>query len=308
MKKVLIVNHKVKHCGVYQIGKRVFELARKSKKVSYFYAEVETYSDYYRALFEIDPAYVIYNYHNYTMPWLTPDILQKIKPEKHLILYHEKNNSVIQNCDKYIFLGVEGEPNPIIAAAGSIVLPRPLLEYSNGYKQNNEPTIGSFGFGFWDKGFHTLTQLINDTLPGTTLNYHLPYSYYGDHSDKITKQVIFACKKIATKIKLNVTREFLDEDALLLFLASNDINIFNYTDKDTDGVSSVIDYALSVRRPIAITNSIMFRHIKTDEITLEKNSIMDIYSKGITPLEHLYTAWAPNRFIDEIDKIFLEGL
>jgi len=308
MQKVLIINHKIKNCGVYQLGKRVFDLASKSQNVQYVYKEIETYDEYQSALIEFNPEYIIYNYHSYTMPWLTPNILKTIKTIKHLILYHEKRNSIIENYDKYIFLGIKGDSHPIIREDKSVLLPRPLLEYSGEYKQNIDFTIGSFGFGFWDKGFHTLTKLINDEYPGAIINYHLPYSYYGDRSDKVTKQVIAKCQEYATNITLNVTREFLEEPAVLNFLAANDINVFNYDNQETDGISSVIDYALSVDRPIAITNSNMFRHIKTDAITLNNNSIADIYDNDTIPLESLYDAWAPANFIHKIDKIFLEDL
>lgn len=307
MLKVLILNHKISNCGVYQIGKRIFDIMKTSNKISYTYKELDSYIEYTSIVEEVKPQYIIYNYHNYTMSWLSSDILKKM-PQKHIIVYHERQVSIINNYHKYIFLGSAGDVNPIILKNKSIVLPRPLLLYTKDYPHHDNFTIGSFGFGFFNKGFHTLTERINKEIPNAILRLHLPYSYFGDHSDNTCKEVIDRCKKIATSITLVITRDFLPDDKLLNFLAANDINIFNYEIQDTDGVSSVIDYALSVKRPIAVSNCSMFRHILSDDILLEKNTIKDIYEKGIKPLERYYQDWAIPNFVNAMDNIFLEDI
>ena len=305
MKTVLIINHKVQNCGVYQIGKRIFNVMAPSHEVKYFYKEVTSYEEYKDAIKEIMPNYVLYNYYNYTMSWLTPDILHKTKPQKHLLIYHEKTASIIKNYDYYIFLGTPGDDHPIIDKTKCVLLPRPLLSYAGGYPRNNKFTVGSFGFGFWNKGMHTLTNIVNTKIPGAVLNLHIPNSYFGDPSGAVTDAVLTKCKAYAKKITLNITREFLAEEQILAFLATNDINIFNYDIQGTDGIASVIDYALSVKRPLALTDCAMFRHIKMNDILLEKNSIMDIYNKGVAPLEPFYSQWAPNIFRTEMNKLFL---
>ena len=67
--------------------------------------------------------------------------------------------------------------------------------------------------------------------------------------------------------------DFVNENDLLIFLQSNTMNIFLYDNLHGRGISSTIDYALSVRRPLGISDSFMFRHIYSDEICLYKNSI-----------------------------------
>jgi hypothetical protein len=105
-------------------------------------------------------------------------------------------------------------------------------------------------------------------------------------------------------VTLNITRNFLDDDGVLQFLANNDINVFMYSENG-NGISSAIDYALSVKRPIAITRCNMFRHILKNDIVLSgKNSVVDILNRGTKPLNEFYDKWSTQKFIDEMDGIF----
>ena len=73
---------------------------------------------------------------------------------------------------------------------------------------------------------------------------------------------------------------------------------------NSEGLSSVTDYALSVKRPLAITNSMMFRHIVSDEVIVgDNNSLIDIMSKGTKHLEKFYKMWAVDRFVEELDNV-----
>jgi len=90
--------------------------------------------------------------------------------------------------------------------------------------------------------------------------------------------VVKKCLRNVTKkgIKVMISHDFLDEKDILLFLRSNTMNIFMYDTHHSAGVSSVIDYALSVKTPIAISDASWFRHIYSDEICVYKNNILDI--------------------------------
>jgi hypothetical protein len=51
----------------------------------------------------------------------------------------------------------------------------------------------------------------------------------------------------------------------------------------------------------------MFRHIlKSDVVITDTNSILDIYNRGISPLNEFYTKWNISNFIKEMDKVFYE--
>lgn len=303
MKPVLFLSHPEHSCGVWQFGRRVFELASKSEKVEFIYREMLTKADYLKIVSQYNPDYIIYNWHRGTMPVLTESLVQEKKNCKHYFIFHDEFTR--QNYDKYLFFGDYDFSGGAKFGEKKVLLPRPLMEYTGDYRKNEVVNIGSFGFGFWNKGYHTLTKLVNDTFDKAVLNFHIPHSAFGDPLDTQTNKVINECKRLNTNpnVKLNITRDFLSTEEVLTFLAGNDINVFMYGENG-EGISSVIDYALSVKRPIAISNSRMFRHITNDKIPLEKNSIQDILVRGIEPLVPYYEKWKPDNFVKEIEGIF----
>jgi hypothetical protein len=303
MTTVLILNHYQKSCGVQQFGRRIYDLAKASKTINYEYREVEDTATFLKYYNGIKPDIILYNWHRGTMPWLTEDIIKSLKNVKHYFIFHEEVTRI--NYDKYLFFGDYDFTGGKKFGKKKILLPRPLLEYTGDYPKNDIITIGSFGFGFWQKGYHTLTKLVSDTFDKAILNLHMPYSYFGDPLKKQTNEVQNECWKMATNpnLRLNITHDFLDDNGVLKFLAGNDINVFLYGENG-QGISSVIDYALSVRRPIAISESKMFRHIATDEIIVGKKSIQEILSNGTKPLEQFYKKWSVEKFSTEMDKTF----
>jgi hypothetical protein len=100
---------------------------------------------------------------------------------------------------------------------------------------------------------------------------------------------------------LVITTDFISDEDLLDFLAGNDLNIFFYQKySGYNGISSSIDYALSVKRPIAICRSNMFSHIwnATPSICIEDVSLNEIINVGIRPLEQYYNSWSHDKFIE----------
>lgn len=300
-KTVLILNHWQKSCGVQQFGRRVWDLVKDSKSVNYIYREVEDRNLFLKYVNEFHPDIILYNWHHGTMSWLSESDVSGLKDIKHYFIYHEEHTRNLYN--KYLFFGDYDFSGGNKFGDKKALLPRPLLKYDGEYPKNDIITIGSFGFGFWNKGYHTLTKLVNETFDKAVLNFHMPYSFFGDPQKKQTREVEAECRRLSTNpdIKLNITHEFLDDAGVLKFLAGNDINIFLYGENG-EGISSVVDYALSVKRPIAISDSKMFRHIAKDDIILRGQSIKDILDKGIEPTQEFYDKWNPNKFQIEMDN------
>ena len=302
MTRVLIINHPQRECGVHQFGKRIYDLVSGSTNVEYIYREMDTIPVYEAALKQMCPDFILYNWHAHTMRWLPQEY--PIDPtKKHYFIFHEEH--MRRRYDKYLFFG-DYDIGWRIPLDKCVLLPRPLYTYTGSYPRNEVPTIGSFGFGFWNKGYHLLTKLVNETFDRAVLNYHIAHSCFGDPSDKMTREVIATCQRLNTNpgVKLNISREFLDAQQVLSFLAGNDINVFLYDDNG-EGISSVIDYALSVKRPIALSDCQMFRHILKDEIMVTKCPIQGILNRGTVPLEEFYEKWHPDRFREAIDEVFL---
>lgn len=304
MKTVLIINHRETHCGVQQFGRRVYDLASRSTDVRYLYAEIEHPHEFLTIVPDYKPDFIVYNWHRGTMPWLSENLVQMFPKVKHYFIYHEAVTRTFY--DKYLFFGDYDFSGGAKFGDKKVLLPRPLLDYDGEYPVNSIPVIGSFGFGFWQKGYHTLTGLVNDTFTDAVLNFHMPYSHFGDPLHEQGNAVELACRKRNTNpgIRLNITHTLLSDKGVLDFLAGNDVNVFLYGENG-EGISSVIDYALSVKRPIAISGSRMFRHMTNDAILVDKHSISDIVSAGTTPLQPYYDKWSTKNFVKELDKEFI---
>jgi hypothetical protein len=303
MSKVLILNHSFVECGVYQFGKRVYELVADSGKIDYFYRVLHNREEYLKAVNSIKPDYIIYNYHWDRMPWLTEADVTENKNSKHYFIWHD--GSIFKYYDKYLFFGACD--TKIIPEDKRILLPRPLREYTSIYPKNAIPTIGSFGFCSVNKRYPEIITMVEKEFSEAQINFHITRPYFGDKWGYHLGNTISACRDSNKnpKVKLNITTNFISVDDLLTFLAGNDINVFNYTNDGNPGYSAALDYALSVKRPIAVTDAALLRVIATKETVLgKKNTIKTILNRGTEPLEGFYKAWSPDRFRKEMEGVF----
>jgi hypothetical protein len=105
----------------------------------------------------------------------------------------------------------------------------------------------------------------------------MPMAHYGDRDGQIAKQIREQCisKLTNPNVELRIIHKFISDDDLLYFLNTNTINLFLYDQENNRGISSVIDFAISVDRPLCISDSYMFRHIYDDSISITKHSIKE---------------------------------
>lgn len=302
---ILILNHKTQNCGVYQFGRRFANLASQSKVHHVEYREIETPADYEYCL-HLKPDIIIFNWYPITMNWLRPE---HIKSDiKNYFIFHD-GHIWSGSYDKYIFNGALGPPEGALKRIPEdkrVILSRPLFSFNNALPKNEVTNIGSFGFGFWHKGFDEVVRKVNAEFDKAIINLHIPNAHFGDADGSVAREVIKRCISLNTNpnITLNVTTGLISDQELLNFLAKNDLNIFMYSSVN-EGLSSVLDYALSVKRPIALTDNMMFRHILSDEIKVEKNTLKEIIEKGLAPIEKFQKQWSPEEFIKEFDKEFV---
>ncbi len=96
---------------------------------------------------------------------------------------------------------------------------------------------------------------------------------------------------------------YLSNEELLTWLSGNAVNCFFYNDQRGPGISSVIDLALTARRPLAITPSTMFRHVvgTIPSIVVGQSSLRNIIQQGLAPLERYYTEWSEANFAARFD-------
>lgn len=311
IQKVLFINNIDQQCGVYQFGKNVAKAIQKSQKYNIIYKECSDSKEFNIILKEIKPSCVIYNYHPSTLHWARRNAFWVTIPQVAMI--HEVYQQVADAANDFVFdYHIGPDPtlllkNPIVFKTGRII-----PEYSNSFKLPEIPTIGSFGFGTNGKGFEKIIQLVQNEFDNAIIRLNIPFASIGDPNGIIAKKIASECQNIVTKegIKLQISHDFLDENALLDFIAQNTINVFMYDKNNKRGISSVIEYALAVDRPIAISDSEMFRHLfdAPKSIVLPQTSLKEIISNGLEPLLPFKIEYTKENLVWEYERIIGEVL
>lgn len=296
-KRVLFVNSTQMQCGCYSYGERSFNILSRSQKYNFIYGRPENKTDYEKLLVEWAPHAVIYNYHPLTMSWLNffPNV-----GTKHMVLHHE--GSMPSYLHPYCWLNVD---STIPDSPDEYSIPRPIIETPVSHASNKIPVIGSFGMSFGNKGFGRIVKMVNDQFDEAVIRLHMPRAYYGDRNGEARAEVIPGCFNEMRKpaIKLEISDVWLDDDSLLMFLSENDLNIFLYDEMVGRGLSSVIDYALSVDTPLAINDSFMFRHIQRPEINVANKTLQEIINQGVEPLKEFRELWSNKNFLEKYESI-----
>jgi len=306
--KVLIVSHKESQCGVYQFGRNVAEALAKSEKYSFVYAECASAKEYFSRVEYFKPSAIIYNhYHTATLPWLAKKVIRKFKLP-HIGIIHEVTQHLADRADDSLF-DYHIAPDPTILLKNPLVFKtgRLVHKYENRSDLPEVPTIGSFGFGTAGKGFEKLISTIQLEYDDAIVRLHIPFASFADSDGSSAHAIAKQCKELIVKpgIKLQLSHEFLSQEQLLDFLALNSLNAFFYDENKGRGISSVIDHALAVQRPVAITKSTMFRHIvsTSPSICVEDSSLQQIMENGFEPISHYRREWCEANLIWDYERI-----
>jgi hypothetical protein len=224
-------------------------------------------------------------------------------------IFHEVNQEAADTSSNQMFDYLLC-PDPTLVENVTHVrkIGRIIPHYTNTKPMPTKPLIGSFGFGFKDKGFDRLVGKVQAEFDEATILLHVPNNDLVDpEGDKFADEVLDRCEEVIIKpgIKLLINRSFLPLPQLLDLLAACSINVFCYDEDKDQGVSSVIEHALAVRRPIAITRSGMFRHVlgAKPSICLEDRTIKEIMDEGIAPLVPFYASWSEEAFLCDTEKV-----
>jgi FkbM family methyltransferase len=304
---ILIVSHKQKQCGIYQYGVNITEALQKSSRYSFAYAECANYAELNNAVAQTNPAAIIYNYYLATMPWLTKEVTRNYKIPQlgimHEVTQEEADKATREMFDYHLC------PDPTLIENNPLVFKtkRLISPYINSLNIPDIVTIGSFGFGFSDKGFERLVTLVQQEFDRARIVLHLPFNNVVEQEGKFAKATAENCRKLISKpgIELVINHEFLSKQQLLNFLASNTLNAFFYDAHKDRGISSVIEHALAVQRPVAINKCGMYRHVfsANPSICIEDSSLTQIINNGIAPLVPFYNEWSEASFIFNYEQI-----
>lgn len=294
---VALFNHKQSACGVYQYGKRISDILCKSQVLTIHYYEVSNCDEYLKCLSKQKYTIIIYNYHAVTMPWINRAVLGHIDAV-HVSIAHESPDSLFQ---------IRLDVNP----DAHLGIPRPLLETIPGSSDHpfitygcdtTIPIIGSFGFGFTTKGFEKIIYKVNQEFDEAIIKFIIPVP---DYAINTIEEVASRCRSISIKpgIQIKVSHRYFTDNEILQFLSSNSINCFFYDTMHGRSISSTIDYALSVRRPLCITNSQMFRHIYSPLIDCDIVSIRSCMVTSVPYIAKFNEIWSNQSLIERVENI-----
>jgi hypothetical protein len=301
MENVLFISHKPSRCGIYQFGIRVAKALKESQKYNFLYIECGNEEEYLAAVSVYKPIAIIVNYHPITLPWLKPEL----RKWPLIGIMHEGYQEIVTKANSYSFdYYIIPDPtviinNPIVFKTGRLI-----CKYDNKYPEPIIPTIGSFGFSVGGKNFERIILETQKSFDNAIIRLHLPSATFGDYDGVSSHNTAHKCQSLITKpgIKLKIEYDYLDDNQLLDFLAQNSINVFFYDNLPRRGISSVIDDALAVNRPIAITKSSMFRHISMSLIEIEHSTLAEILKRGASPLHQFQEKWTKDKLIYDYES------
>lgn len=309
--KVLFLNSKIQNCGVYQYGFRLFDILKKSTMIEYIYLEIDSLDEYNDLSFTNT---LIYNYHVSTMPWLNLNTINK--NVKNISISHESY------CD-FFDMNLDIDPDGEVTHK-NFPIPRPIYENIDeflsshkitndsiknfiNYSEPNIPIFGTFGFGFENKGFDKVISHVNEQYDHAIIKLLIPDAFFDPNKMHTTNKMLLKCKNIPIKkgIKLLFIHDFFSTNDLLYFLRSNTMNIFMYDEMTGRGISSTIDYALSVKKPLGISNSYMFRNVYSDDICLYKTSIEKCIEHSVSYCSKFLQKYSHENTKNTFEKLIL---
>jgi hypothetical protein len=225
--KVLFLNHKIKECGVYQYGIRVFEILKKSENITYIYEEVGSFEEYNSLLSNMENTkdavnMILYNYHPSTLHWLNQNNIQK-KVKNVGILHECSFNGFDHNIDMCCIFQNEYIPRPIFENVDKLlegyVPSTPEIGKFIDYKLDDIPIIGSFGFGFFNKGFHKIIKMVCEQYDHAIIKLVITTPFF-DHAVSQFAQIREACMTEHTNPNVRVisyTRFLYNRGYIIIF-------------------------------------------------------------------------------------------
>ncbi|MFZ9388613.1 MAG: methyltransferase domain-containing protein [Chitinophagaceae bacterium] len=304
---VLFINHPEKECGVHQFGENVFGAIRHSDVYDFQYCECSSQEQLDTCLEKYLPVAIIYNYYGSTMPWLHRRFTRRVKLP-HIGIMHEVTQERV-NLASTVLFDFHIAPDPTVMLTSPVVFKTGRLIPA--YKDNTSPpallTVGSFGFGTKGKGYTKIIEAVQEEFDEALIRFNIPFARFGDAAGEGARAYAEACRQLIRKpgIRLEITHDFLSQDEVLAFLSKNTVNCFFYDENKNRGISSVIDLALAVDKPLAITKSNMFRNIfdARPSVCIEDRSLKEIIAGGTAPLFPYKKEWTPENLCWDYERI-----
>lgn len=305
MRNILFCNTVAEQCGVFQYGWHLHQALKGSKEFNYIYVQPGSREQFMIEVTKHQPVAVIYNWHPDQGGWMGGAPFGLVK---EILIYHDWD-SRSQKFDAVLF------SDPTMKDHNNwYAIPRPLPLWNPTPAPPVDPrcpTLGVHGFGGASADW--LVTRAMDEFEWAVLRLHLPWAHYGDADGGTARKMADLCRQHASKkpgIELQISHHWMSVPKLMAWLALNDMNVY-LRDPAAPwlGVSSALDAALAVRRPLAVNKCQGFRHVHgcVPSICVEDRSLKDILATGIAPLEKLYQENTTERLRASVDEI-MDGL
>lgn len=312
--KILFLNHDRKECGIYQFGlnicKSILEVGLKN--FEFLWSEVSNEKQLITLLDKIKPKIIVLNYTPVKHSWIYKSSIENNNLFFIDILheYNIYNNYKTNNIFKY-HLVANPDITDLKLPDNFYSLPRLLPECPlDPYVKTPITKVGCIGFGSLDRGWLQVLDIVERDLDKAEINFHMPFNSVIDingsfHANKTEK----LCKSRVLKpgITLNIDHTFLNTEQLVKKISQNTINLALYQEKNKKGISSSIDIYLASRRPLGISSSPMYNHLKDikDLICVDNNNINDIINRGVSILEPYQKKWSKSEFVNSFESTLL---
>lgn len=312
---ILFISHRRKQCGVHEFGKNIADVLKRSARYNFIYEECESLDELHEAIRKHAPSAIIYNYYPSTLPWLAQKIihnryraLNRDISVPQIGIMHEVTQQRADDANDLLFdYHIAPDPSLLLKNPAVFKTGRLIPRYNNTLPMPQTPVIGSFGFATPNKGFEKIVEAVQNEFDEAVIRFNIPAADFGDPQGNNAKVVVEQCRQMITKpgISLHATHDFMSQRDILDFLAGNTLNIFLYQDKGGRGLSSTVDYALAVDRPLAVSDSTMFRHVHQVQpsIIYGRSSLKDIIAHGTAPLKRLQQDWDDVHLTWEYERI-----
>lgn len=300
-------------CGVFLIGAQYACLLEKSTIYDVQRRHLNSIQKLEEEITASNPLAVICNFHPAITSWADVTKINKKFPHIPFIkLEHDMTQNIASKYlpeenfgFKYCIFpdttleGLDSNIYPInrLRADGSPISP-PLKTC---------PWIGYQGFGFEHKGIHKIAEQVAREFENAILRLHIPYSVYGDPEGHLARKQVERAASIlrGTNVIISATHHMMSSIELVQWLSQNDVNCYFYDNNSEYGIASAPDYAISSRRPIAVSNSSQLRYIwkNVPSASIESSTLASIISNGFSPFEHLYAKMSAENILSEIELV-----
>jgi hypothetical protein len=289
--QILLLSWSNEQCKVHQYGRVV------AAALGAIHQSVNSLDDAEAAFARHRPDVAIWNWHPETLGKIVHPSTPRRFDTPGICLLHEFDSRLIDGdfFDAYVMPDpTNGFRHPRFFTCGRAIAP-----YVNRHPLPSVPTVGTFGFGVGIKGYQRVLGLVRESYAEAIIRMHIPANWAVDPEGQVARRTVEELRSQAGPgVTIEASHQWLDGDSLMDWLARNTINVFPYDPVPHPGISSSTDWALAARRPLAITNCGLFKHLRDLPICLESYSLKEIADRGTAPVDHLWERWDYGHFRD----------